>query len=1210
MKNKSKEMKKGHKNLILLVVVLSLVFGVINQSFGNPSSFNTGLTSSNIKTTVTDKKYDDISNIAGYQLDFFIDEKPRITACDSKSIGQWEKYESERLKGLLKNKSYDLIVLPVQEINPTNDRIGRVLASRLIANAISKTTNQKVLSPEMALRLLGGKQILFDTEKVNELASELSTDVVYLLKRKINHVLDDKNNPLSSDVELAAILTDSKGKIRKKILLNIGKDNIRERRNYKNKDEFKKYLMEPQETLELQVGKVGDLIAQELFQGRTNSAEKKTYTISSFLNLPEEISKIPQVAKSPIENAAYFQLLAILTPENLEYERKRLFERSLLALQFTNKESDYYNVLYARALFHLYRRPFALPYLESPTAPAEIALKKYINGNLPGLEETVAKIQDPLLHTLATIELNSLRYEYKKKEKRDSSYLVPSSEWITLIETSSRNRDAWYAPDILNVLAEIKSLYPNFEKQFDKALKGITVTNNTRGFNLNVQVLSSLFFSSNIKLANGPEDQYAEEITEVDIWNLYRNLSIGLILKNLKFSVTPQGSYSRAMEKAKSLEIILGGHPEFMYLYGHALLKSTLRMSGLEKQTFLKKSCELGERVLAEACGVSETSHATEFLFAGKMSKIAPEGKNYFSIPSVYSGPLDLGVYPTSYLQSGGDSARLGLPFTNTRLDSLIFTSSKLTIEDPLFKREYETRFNGHPEKIGFLAKRYSDFGKKDKAISFYKKAIENGEETWEVYSGLGLLFFSQGKYEEAHTTFLSYPGFLPPQTQGRVGTSNGAFLAGDLFYNIGFYEEAVPLFEIAASLSTGASSHYSSIQKLAVIKRDFETALKYSQINGERYGDMRSYNQYLTFLHLFGLHEESEAAFHALSKRRYSENLWPSMLTGNRVQERDLKSTLDATIDGTGNLQKNIPFIRYLAENINLDRLPTEDDLAFLNNIEGGERLKVTRNYFAGGTIKILQPEINNLLKNSRGAHRKLRLGSYSTFTKALSAFLNEDYAECVKIARPYYSYNSKDNDPIKLFMLPYYLLSAIQSKLPQNLEKMYDNLSFTTSKGSDNVELFEFYVCQAIIRASMKEHKEAISYLQKAFTDFTTRKITYDKYRPTDKGFKLLLITERLSHIHNDTRYIEKAIDWAMRYQRISPQSSWAYSFEALYGKEKERRVQAAAFANYLDSKSKWLSKVPEDILEQSTTWWKDNNPFRFNLGNQKINNVKKKI
>jgi hypothetical protein len=73
-----------------------------------------------------------------------------------------------------------------------------------------------------------------------------------------------------------------------------------------------------------------------------------------------------------------------------------------------------------------------------------------------------------------------------------------------------------------------------------------------------------------------------------------------------------------------------------------------------------------------------------------------------------------------------------------------------------------------------------------------------------------------------------------------------------------------------------------------------------------------------------------------------------------------------------------------------------------------------------------------------------------------------------------------------------------------------------------------------------------------------------------------------------------MQTALDWVRRYQIIQPQFSWSYAFEACYSDDEKARMRAAGFAQYLDSASAWLAKVPESVRKQGAKWWEENNPF----------------
>ncbi len=108
------------------------------------------------------------------------------------------------------------------------------------------------------------------------------------------------------------------------------------------------------------------------------------------------------------------------------------------------------------------------------------------------------------------------------------------------------------------------------------------------------------------------------------------------------------------------------------------------------------------------------------------------------------------------------------------------------------------TRFNGHPEKSVFRARRLQKAGRTDEAIASLRKELKAGGSVWKVHELLGELLVSRGDYAAASEAYLSYPPFKNPDDQ-KVMTSNFAYLSGSRLFWLGRYEEARPLYDVSA---------------------------------------------------------------------------------------------------------------------------------------------------------------------------------------------------------------------------------------------------------------------------------------------------------------------------------------------------------------------------------------------------------------------------
>ena len=73
------------------------------------------------------------------------------------------------------------------------------------------------------------------------------------------------------------------------------------------------------------------------------------------------------------------------------------------------------------------------------------------------------------------------------------------------------------------------------------------------------------------------------------------------------------------------------------------------------------------------------------------------------------------------------------------------------------------------------------------------------------AYAAGRRLIEEHGKWEEAAELLLAYPSFHRESPPNRVKVSNDAYDAGSIFYWGGHEDLAVPFYEFAANLQTGA---------------------------------------------------------------------------------------------------------------------------------------------------------------------------------------------------------------------------------------------------------------------------------------------------------------------------------------------------------------------------------------------------------------------
>ncbi|MCG8579181.1 MAG: hypothetical protein MI866_04660, partial [Bacteroidales bacterium] len=561
------------------------------------------------------------------------------------------------------------------------------------------------------------------------------------------------------------------------------------------------------------------------------------------------------------------------------------------------------------------------------------------------------------------------------------------------------------------------------------------------------------------------------------------------------------------------------------------------------------------------------------------------------------------------------------LPYDHTNFSTLKSTAHRKKWSDEKLIGFLQRRYKGHPEHASFLADIMLDSNRTDEAIDLLKSVIENDHSDWNAHDRLGELLIQESKYIDADNVYSNYSGFNSDVNSQRVHLSNNAYLAGNRFYWRGRYDEAKKFYSIAGSLDTGAESGYASLQRLAMMSHDYQTALEYSFRRGKRYNSVYGYRDYLVMMHLLGAHKDAISGFTSLVSRYKKPPIWTSLLIGQRIEsgsETNYHKLVGDILENAPEFMK-IQAARYVFLNNITDRLPTKTDLSDFPEIQSHPKQrqsvnnvmqKITQELgIKKSTLKCeydkkeCQEDKNDVstvpVNSNRFNKYKNYLDAYidfknSEYDKAFEKYLRNNKAESILTKKHEYSQNGKLNTVLNTnHTLPYLAMSALKSdkgKFLQSLKKSIKGIHLTKESA------FDVLLTESVISASEKQWDKSLDYLKQAFN-----RRPHTKWRPIYSWYQITEISEWLYLLSNDKRFIDLALDWAKNYQVIQPQFSWAYAFEALYSDNKQNKIKAAAFALYLDRDSYWLSKVPHDIKLLGKEWWKINNPFKIDAMSQ---------
>ncbi|MEJ2618850.1 MAG: tetratricopeptide repeat protein [Candidatus Thiodiazotropha sp.] len=1108
---------------------------------------------------------------------------------------EWEKIVTKKHAKTILSTDYDLMVLPLQLREPSFDRVGRMMSARWLAAEIASQTELKVMSPELSQRILGERHRRFDASAIKELAVLAGVKVIALY-------LDNLSIPghVQKKAAFIAVLTNSNGMIKKMIRIPL--------------------LIN---TIEKPLEEVVKQTSEEIITGLLDEADIKGKSNGKVLDkkqlpyeLPDSFDQLQFDKLTPVQHAAYLQLFALMTPAMLPYERDRLFERSMLALEDVDPSVAEYGLLKARALFHITRKPQALKYLKNASTQAELALQAYINGNYPDLKSHVQLIHEPILQLMGFVELKEVQHEYNIKDDYTITHSAGQTYWNNLLASLARDRDVWYAPNNFMFLSSLKGLYQEFDEYFNKSVNANIVSGEIEDTMTIGPVLQEIIHYKKPGLdAKSCCSRYADRLEVNDIWGLYRNLALANSLRKLDRSVNVHGSYGTAYDYATNLEPILTGHPTFTRLYAEAAHGLASKKTGSERTIFFEKAIALADKV-ASYSGAADIDALNAELVKKSIIETLPKMEETYNY-SLFR--LEFSDVPRSYLIMSkrfvSFTSIKALPYDHTNFNIFKYTSSSEKWSDDKLVGYLQYRYEGHPEYAAFLANRMIASDKLDQAIAILKSAIEKDSADWESHILLSKLLIKNSNYHQAEAILTNYFK-VNENNLHRVSQSNRAYSAGNRFYWRGRYEEAKKFYQISGLLSTGAESGYASLQRLALMKHDYETALEYAFRRGKRYNSRYGYRDYLGILHLVGAHADALSGFTSLVSRYDSPPLWTSLLIGQRIQRNSgtqysniIKEILSTSSDS---LKKQAA--RYIFLDKVTDRVPTLKDLQQMPDFEPSK----SPNLLSENIIKNIAVETGvisyaskcpdnetNCVEKGGSNLQQIAKAKRNKYTKYLDAFVSYKEQDYKAAFIKYLTHNQTDpiikiESDFKQYgeilallhtnhRLPYLAISAAENNYAAFLQSLHKTIK--NNKVDDNSD-FDIFLTEAIISAFSKKIDNSVKYLKKAFN---TRPHT--KWRPMYSWYQITEISEWLYRYSSDKRFLNLALDWAKRYQVIQPQFAWAYAFEALYSDNRQDRIRAAGFAQYLDQESYWLSNVPVDIKKLGEHWWNTNNPFTLN-------------
>ena len=1101
---------------------------------------------------------------------------------------QWQSAEKARYQKLLASGHFDVIVVPFQVRNYAFDRSINSLMTAELSLAVADTENLRVPDPYLVARALGEGTRKLDPLDVYRLAAATgATKIIW------SHVGHDGNLSLALSIEVQEKPSDQP----------LGPTIKATSHNFENIP-FSD-AKSPVDVYEAVLPRVMDALGMgNLPIAASGSARPDA------LSLPSAPFKMTSGAADPLRDAYYFQVLAALAPVVAQRARGRFAEKSLLALRRISRDDPEYRYLKARSLMQMGMRPAALNALGKPASDEEKALYALLNGNLPEVLAATARIKSPVKRFIAEFDAVLIRssygvYKSANAASKIDSMKLPGKDWRTLALRAYTDVDDWNQFDNLQLKQLIDADYP---------LEGFTAEGIARGaatIGDPAKAQASADFSVRnhvLRLIDKDPGNWCCKLdiarpTRQDFLDLIEELATDNLSRRVNFLISLQGQPERGLEQLNLLEPVYKDHPRFTLLRARAEAATATRKEGPVKEGLLKSAYVNALNAYYWEQGQSfDSADAFQLL-------ISLQRSDYGDLKNVYLRDYPLPPYSSTWSDGGDIDASLryeAVALNNAtydtrpifRLNSILGEIRKDDTKLAALFESVRDRFSGNAAIAGLKGNNALRRGDIHAAESSFREALSVQPSQWQPYQDLTELLYRDGRIEQAAKVATSYPGFTPDSTENKVGIANNAYYAGSLFYWSGNFSEAVPLYEVAAGLNTGADSSISSELRLKLLQGDYLAAVEGSYLRATRYNSSYAYRDYLGLLHTMGYSKEAWDAFNLLVTQLDGPPIWETALVGHR-RERASEAAIIAwarqdVFRGLGRTSNDAA--KYLLRTAVTDRSPSEATISAIAELDApvwkvsfirDQTVRVSRN----GEIQfVLGPEStegSTLPVQAFDRSKKVRIKSdlvyFAEAYKAMREKKYEDARALLDDAAAQFDLSQ----PSLGYILPYAAFAAAKTGKTELVEKKL-------STYNAGILDFDKLLAQAVLSGIAGRTEESVQLLKRA-----VYRRPYTEARPVYTEYEFAEIAEWLYEATGKAKYRDLALDWARKVQKTQPWHAWAYALEAKLATDAGARRKAIGMANYLDPDSDRLRSVSKKELGAAVKDFR--NPF-LNLTGKK--------
>lgn len=960
----------------------------------------------------------------------------------------------------------------------------------------------------------------------------------------------------------------------------------------------------------------------------TPRREKEAIKAPPALALPRSPLAAISNAADPLTGIWLQQLFGVLhSPLFLADSRaqERMFERSLWSLSEIGADSADRAVLEARALSHLGRREAALRSLEGePSSPESVALKAYLNADLPALKKAIGNIHRPVARLIGELELLPVREaagdmtrESRRAEAQRIIRNLPEP-WQALIALYALSFDPWDYPSPVMVKGILERDFPVPDYRAQEVILGKAALG-ASPFDPKIEAELAL---SPLVHARKWREQHIEELccarpavrahhpALTDYLDLLENSADALMLGHVYFLRVVQGNRDQALAAINLYDELLfaRSHPGVLMQKGSAFVRTSQQPPSVWNND---EVFEAARKIKAWTAYQSKTAAWAAHHWHGSVSQVAA-ARGYRGAYDDLTRPADkqplAGDFPARDVFLVDLASGVNGPVSGRKVEKEALRKAcaiavyyfgpchgyaQLVRADGQEEERNQVdellrgRFAGYADAARVKVSYMRDQGRIAEAKAVLRDALKSSPAE-ELHTELGALLSDEGEFEEAAKVYASLPE-LKSTGGNTVGLSNYLHAAARRLLVRGAASQARGLVETAASYRDGSQANLHAGVQVALWQNDGELALQRLRVLYRRYPNAQTLGQIASLMFALG---DKDAAWSVLKSG--TANIpdfspFAAAVVGLRHERAGVPEML-AWVESSGAktyVWTATAGFRVLA----VDRNPDTIDSFF--EAERPLRLKDPNNYSHGivfGQMLMTTAEDNAMaLRATVNGYRNLLRGNYSAAADALSPLLER----FDKTGVPQ-GFEGPDNLWSMLPYTAYALAKAGRREQAGKLLERFDEQHQRTG-GRQKIMVkkapeFESHLVNAILAAMAGNHTQGLRELRFAQAHMPEGGQT----RLIPQAYELAELAEWLGRDTGNSAYVAVAVDFARAYELYEPWTAWSYAFEAAHARDQASRVRAAGILMWLDPGSRRLQSLPEKLRLGAKQWLRRNPPF----------------